>query len=97
MTEPYAVLVRPVITEKSMQGVDRRKYTFRVHPSANKIQIRRAVEAIYAVRVEKVNTLRVRGKTRRRGRSPQGAQADWKKAIVTLKPGYEIQLFEGVE
>lgn len=97
MSDAYSVIVRPVVTEKSMKGVERRQYTFRVDPSANKIQIRHAVETIYSVRVDTVNTMRVRGKKRRRGRSPEGKQADWKKAVVTLKPGHEIQLFEGVE
>jgi large subunit ribosomal protein L23 len=71
------------------------KYTFEVDLKATKPQIREAVEQIFNVDVEKVNTMRVRGKKRRMGRS-EGKRPDWKKAIVTVKEGQRIELFEGL-
>nr|WP_203530798.1 MULTISPECIES: 50S ribosomal protein L23 [Thermaerobacter] len=92
MTDPHDVILRPVITEKSMQQLADNKYTFLVHPKANKTQIKRAVEQIFKVRVAKVNTVRVRGKLRRVGRFA-GYQPDAKKAIVTLAEGHRIKEF----
>jgi large subunit ribosomal protein L23 len=89
------IILRPVITEKSMAGVREGRYTFAVAPDANKIQIRQAVEEIWGVRVTKVNTMWVRGKTRRMGRAV-GRRPDWKKAVVTLAPGQRIEFFEGL-
>ena len=83
----HDVLIRPVITEKSTKLMEENKYTFRVPLTANKVQIRQAVEKIFNVKVEKVATIRVLGKTKR---------SDYKKAIVTLKAGESITLFEGV-
>ena len=77
------IIVRPIITENSMDGLANRKYTFRVDKSANKIEIRKAVEKLFGVKVEKVNTISVKGKKKRMGRS-EGYTSDWKKAIVTL-------------
>ena len=92
----HDVLIRPVITEKStMLMEEENKYTFRVPLTANKVQIRQAVEKIFNVKVEKVATIRVLGKTKRMGRT-QGKRSDYKKAIVTLKAGESITLFEGV-
>ena len=70
------------------------KYTFRVPLAATKIQIRQAVEQIFKVKVQAVNTMRYEGKLKRMGRT-QGRRSDWKKAVVTLKPGEAIELFEG--
>ncbi len=92
---PYSVLLRPVLTEKTTGLTDLRKYVFAVDPRANKLQITEAVEVGFQVVVDKVNIMTVRGKTRRIGRT-RGQEPDWKKAVVTLAPGYEIRLFEGV-
>lgn len=90
--ELYDVLRRPLITEKNtMLGVQG-KYTFEVAPAANKPIIRRAVETIFKVDVVDVNVSRVHGKLRRVGKS-RGMTRDWKKAVVTLKPGQRIEAF----
>ncbi len=91
----YQVLLRPLITEKATNLTGDNKYVFEVDRRANKNQVRDAVETAFSVRVVKVNTMNVRGKTRRRGRRLTHA-SDWKKAIVTLVEGETIQLFEGV-
>jgi len=92
------ILRRPIITEKNTRLMEMNQYTFEVAPEANKIQIKEAVERTFNVKVKKVNTMNVRGKPRRRirwrGRVPVvGREASWKKAIVTLEPGYTIDLF----
>ncbi|MFO7245504.1 MAG: 50S ribosomal protein L23 [Thermaerobacter sp.] len=92
MTSPHDVILRPVITEKSMQQMAQGKYTFVVSRRATKPEIRRAVEELFDVEVEKVNTMTVRGKTRRLGRF-SGRRPDWKKAVVTLKEGQRIRKF----
>ncbi len=93
---PYQVLRRPVVTEKSQKQGQVAKYTFRVPLEANKIQIKEAVELAFKnVEVVDVNTSHVRGKERRVGRH-KGVAPDWKKAVVTLKPGQKIEFFEGV-
>ncbi len=92
---PYDVLKRPIVTEASTDAMAYNKYTFEVDGRANKVQIRRAVEEIFKVRVTRVNTMWVPGKTKRRGYSV-GKTPDRKKAIVTLAPGETIELFEGV-
>ena len=92
---PYAVLLRPILTEKSTALAAARQYVFEVDPRANKLQIREAVEIGFAVVVRRVNVMMVRGKERRIGRR-SGREANWKKAIVTLADGYDIKLFEGV-
>ena len=89
------VLIRPVITEKTTILMEEGKYTFRVPLTANKVQIRQAVEKIFNVKVEKVATIRVLGKVKRMGRT-QGKRSDYKKAIVTFKAGETIEFFEGV-
>ncbi len=95
MRQPYEILIKPVITEKSSAGVGPEaapQYTFEVFPDANKIEIRYAVETSFNVRVAAVNTVRVKGK-RKRLRSPKlGRRPDRKKAIVTLEPGQTIDL-----
>lgn len=92
--DAHDIILRPVITEKSTNLMGQNKYTFYVYPQANKIQIRQAVEQIFGVRVAEVHTLKVRGKKRRVGRH-EGRTPDRKKAIVTLKSGDKIEIFEG--
>jgi large subunit ribosomal protein L23 len=89
----YQIIKRPIITEKNTNLMEYGKYTFEVTRDATKPQIKRAVEQIFGVTVEKVNTLNVRGKKRRRG-NVFGYAADWKKAIVTLVEGDHIEEFE---
>ncbi len=93
---PYAVLRRPIITEKSTELSEDRKYVFEVDPRANKMQIREAIEIAFGVRVRKVNVITVHGSRRRNPRGGYGRERDWKKAIISLAEGYEIRLFEGV-
>ena len=91
----FDVLIRPIITEKTTLLMQENKYTFQVPLTANKVEIRKAVESIFNVKVEKVATIRVLGKTKRMGRT-MGKRSDYKKAIITLKAGETIELFEGV-
>lgn len=91
----YDIIKKPIITEQSMDLVAERKYTFEVASSANKIQIKKAVEEIFKVEVEKVTTMNYNGKPKRQGVFA-GKRADWKKAVVKLKEGSKtIELFEG--
>ena len=92
--EARDILIRPIVTEKSTALMEQGKYTFRVPLAATKIQIRQAVEQIFKVKVQAVNTMRYEGKLKRMVRT-QGRRSDWKKAVVTLKPGEAIELFEG--
>ena len=88
------IIVRPIITEKSMAGLGMKKYTFEVAKSATKVDIARAVEELFGVKVSKVNTLNVRGHFRRQGRS-EGYTSAWKKAVVTLtEDSKTIEFFE---
>ena len=90
----HDILKRPIITEQSMEGVAEKKYTFEVAPDANKIQIKKAVEEIFKVKVQKVTTINYMGKTKRMG-VHIGKRADWKKAIVKLTADSKtIELFE---
>ena len=90
------IIVRPIITEKSMAGLGMKKYTFEVAKSATKVDISRAVEELFGVKVSKVNTLNVRGHFRRQGRS-EGYTSAWKKAVVTLtEDSKTIEFFEGM-
>ena len=89
------ILVRPIVTEKSTLLQEERTYVFEVLPEATKQEIRRAVEAAFDVKVDRVNTLRVLGKQKRYG-ARLSRQRSWKKAIVTLAPGESITIFEGV-
>lgn len=114
MRDPYSIIIQPHITERSVQlsyGDHRvtdekklvRKYTFRVATSANKIEIKQAIEAIYnagkkkksgdGIEVETVRTINMRGKVKSRNMRPVGKKADWKKAIVTLKAGQMLEDF----
>jgi large subunit ribosomal protein L23 len=91
------IIIKPIITERAMDNLQQRKYTFRVMKSANKIEIAKAIESLFnGVKVDKVNTMNVRGKKRRQGRT-EGYTASWKKAIVTLKEGSKtIEFFDGM-
>ncbi|HEY8417638.1 MAG TPA: 50S ribosomal protein L23 [Limnochordales bacterium] len=95
MMDPRDVIKRPIVTEKSTDLMQQGKYVFEVDRSANKTQIKRAVESIFNVKVVKVNTIRQRGKLRRQGRFI-GRTPDRKKAIVTLQEGQQIPIFEGL-
>ena len=93
--DPRVVILRPIMTEKSMrQKEEQNTVAFRVRPDANKVEIRAAVETIFYVKVAAVRTASFEGKLKRMGRH-QGRRRDWKKAIVTLKPGHKIDLVEG--
>ncbi|MBO5378525.1 MAG: 50S ribosomal protein L23 [Ruminiclostridium sp.] len=90
------IIVRPIITEKSMDGLAERKYTFEVAKNANKIEVKKAVETLFGVKVAKVNTISVKGKKKRMGRS-EGYTSDWKKAVVTLtEDSKTIEFFDGM-
>lgn len=89
------IIIKPVVTEKSMNLLAENKYTFIVDKKANKTEIKNAIENIFKVKVEKVTTVMSRGKVKRMGRF-EGKTPDRKKAIVTLKPGHKIRLFEGM-
>ena len=90
------IILRPIITEESMQNIALKKYTFKVAKDANKIEIAKAVEELFGVKVQKVNTLNVRGKFRRQGRY-EGYTRAWKKAVVTLTEGSKsIEFFESM-
>ncbi len=92
----HDIIIRPIITEKTMRDMPNKKYTFKVSKSAGKIEIARAVEEIFKVKVKKVNTVNVRGKLRRRGRT-QGYTTAWKKAYVILTDNSKgIEFFEGM-
>lgn len=95
MTNPRDLLIRPIITEKTAQMMEENKYTFQVPLTANKVEIRQAIEEIFNVKVEKVNTVRVLGKTKRMGRYV-GKRSDYKKAIVKLVAGQKLPIFEGM-
>ena len=90
------IILAPVITEKSVAGLSEKKYTFRVADGSNKIEIAKAVEEIFGVKVAKVNTISMKGKKRRMGRF-EGYTSDWKKAVVTLtEDSKTIEFFDGL-
>jgi large subunit ribosomal protein L23 len=92
----YDIIKRPLITEKtSIQKELHNQVSFEVDRRANRVEIKRAVEKIFNVRVTGVKTMQVRGKVKRRGRI-EGRRRDWKKAVVRLEPGQRIDFFEGV-
>jgi large subunit ribosomal protein L23 len=91
---PNEVLIAPVVSEKSYSLISDRKYTFRVHEDAHKTQIRQAVEQLFDVQVQSVNIVKVQSKPKRRGMTV-GRRPGWKKAIVQLREGNEIEIFEG--
>ena len=92
--DPRDIIVRPIVSEKSYNLIDQGKYTFEVHPEANKTEIKAAIEKIFDVRVDSVNTLNRQGKTRRT-RFGRGKRKDTKRAIVTLSSG-SIDIFTAV-
>ncbi len=97
MRTSYDVILRPLITEQSMEQLDIKKYAFEVAPDAGKAEIKKAIEEIFGVKVEKVTTLNVRGKEKRVGRYPAGMTKSWKKAVVKLTPDSKsIEFFEGM-
>jgi large subunit ribosomal protein L23 len=96
MKDPRSIVRRALITEKgTVLRETRNQYHFEVAGDANKIEIRRAIETIFSVKVDSVRTQQMRGKVTRQGRFA-GKRSDWKKAIVTLKPDQKIELFEQI-
>ena len=96
-TPAQDIILAPVITEASMAGIALKKYTFKVACDANKIEIAKAVEEIFGVKVAKVNTLNMQGKLKRMGARPAGRRPSWKKAMVTLTADSKaIEFFEGM-
>ena len=96
MREPHEIIETASLTEKStLLGEKLNKYVFRVSPRANKTQIRQAVQELFKVKVTRVNTLNVRGKFRRQRTAQSGQSSNWKKAIVKLREGDTIDIFEG--
>ena len=93
---PNQVLLAPVVSEKSYELLEQRKYAFRVHPEAHKTQVRQAVEELFGVKVQAVNMLKVQAKPKRRGLI-KGEKPGWKKAIVQLREGQTIEIFEGAQ
>ena len=96
MRTAYDVIIKPVITEKSMMGVAEKKYVFEVAKDANKVEIKKAVEEIFSVKVDSVNTMNVSGKVKRMG-VHVGKTASWKKAVVQLSADSKaLEIFEGM-
>jgi len=96
MKSPYDIIIRPVLTEKSYDGMADKKYAFEVAIGANKTEIKQAIETIFDVKVESVNTMRIQGKLKRQGRT-QGRRPERKKAYVKLTEGSKtIEFFEGM-
>ena len=97
MRSAYDIIIRPVITEQSMEDMDIKKYVFEVAKDANKIEIAKAVEEIFGVTVIKVTTELVRGKEKRIGANPAGTSKSWKKAVVKLsEDSKNIEIFENM-
>ncbi|MEL7623960.1 MAG: 50S ribosomal protein L23 [Clostridiales bacterium] len=93
MRNPHEVLVKPIVTEKSSGMMAEGKYTFKVDKAANKIEIKHAVESVFKVDVTDVKTMNMPGKLKRQGKT-QGMTSEWKKAIVTLKSGQTLPIFD---
>ena len=93
--EPTQVIIRPVVSEKSYVLASTNKYTFRVHPNAHKTQIRQAIEDLFGVRVVDVRTMAVKSKPKRRGFT-SGRTREWKKAIVEVREGDSLPIFQGL-
>ena len=97
MRIPHDIIIKPIITEKSMEDMSFNKYTFMVDKKANKTEIKKAIETIFGVKVEKVNTMNMLGKIKRQGMH-SGRRPSWKKAIVKLTDdSKKIEFFEGME
>ena len=90
------VILTPIVSEKSYEATTRGSYTFKVHPDAHKTQIRQAVELQFEVKVVSVNVSKVQPKPKRRG-VIKGTRQGWKKAVVQLKPGHTIEIFQGAQ
>ena len=96
MKTAYDIIIKPIITEQSMEATEEKKYVFQVANDANKIEIKKAIEEIFGVKVEKVNTIRMEGKMKRMG-VHVGRRANWKKAMVKLTADSKtIEFFEGM-
>jgi large subunit ribosomal protein L23 len=93
---PAQVLIEPVVSEKSYHQITQNRYTFKVHKDAHKTQIRQAVEELFDVKVVGVNVIKMQPKPKRRGMI-KGTRPGWKKAIVELKAGDKIEIFEGAQ
>jgi large subunit ribosomal protein L23 len=92
----HAIIKRPIVSEKStMQREVSNQFSFEVDRKANRVEIKKAVQSLFSVQVDGVRTLQIKGKYKQRGRII-GKRRDWKKAIVTLKPGERIEFFEGI-
>ena len=97
MRTAYDIVIRPIITEQSMEDMDIKKYVFEVAKDANKVEIAGAIEEIFGVRVIRVNTVTVKGKQKRVGANPAGYTKTWKKAIVKLSEDSKpIEIFENM-
>jgi large subunit ribosomal protein L23 len=90
------VILAPIVSEKSYEASTRSTYTFKVHPHSHKTQIRQAVEELFDVKVERVNVIKVPAKPKRRGQF-RGVRPGWKKAVVQLRAGDTIEIFEGAQ
>jgi large subunit ribosomal protein L23 len=96
MKSSYDIIIKPIITENSMMGMEDGKYTFKVLKTASKTEIKTALEEVFGVKVAKINTANVLGKVKRQGKFV-GKRADWKKAIITLTADSKpIEFFEGM-
>ena len=92
----YDIIIKTVVTERSMENMESKRYTFKVDTRANKSEIKKAVETIFGVKVKQVNTMNITGKKKRMGANV-GKRPDWKKAIVTLtEDSKEIEFFESI-
>ena len=97
MKTAYDIIRKPIITEQSMEASADKKYVFEVDINSNKIEIKKAIEEIFDVKVAKVNTIRMLGKKKRSGAAPMGRRPNWKKAMVTLTADSKtIEFFEGM-
>ena len=97
MKSVYDIVIRPIVTEQSMEDLDIKKFAFEVDKNATKIEIKKAVEEIFGVTVLKVTTTTVHGKRKRTGRYPEGFQKTWKKAVVKLsEDSKNIEIFESM-
>ncbi len=97
MTRAYDIIRKPIITEQSMEATEDKRYVFEVAPSANKTEIRKAIEEIFGVKVEKITTINMKGKKKRNGAYPAGFRPNWKKAMVKLTADSKtIEFFEGM-
>ena len=93
---PNEVLLAPVVSEKSYNLIDQRKYAFKIHPDAHRTQVRQAVEELFDVHVVRVNILKVQPKPKRRG-TRRGLRPGWKKAVVQIREGEQIEIFQGAQ